>query len=107
MNTVAVMIIDTNPDKAGTATAANNLRCWLGAGATALAVPMINAIGVGWTCTFLGLVVIAFSPVLWYIMKQGPRWRRGSKEKAEHKKAGMDGKANVGGEKGETERIAA
>lgn len=70
-------------------------------------VPMIDAIGVGWACTFLGLVVIAISPVLWYIMNQGPRWRRESKEKAEHKKVEMEAKANVGGEKGSAQAVTA
>ena len=101
VNTVSVLIVDLYPGKAGTATAANNMvRCWLGAGATALVVPMINAWGIGWTGTFLGLVVLAFSPTLWYIMKNGPRWRKESKTKKEKKEAEIQALADVGGEKG-------
>jgi len=108
INTVAVLIIDINPDKAGTATAANNLfRCWLGAGVVSIIIPMIDAIGVGWTCTFLGLVIIAFSPILWYVMKNGPRWRREGREKAEQKKTEMEAEANAGGEKGSNGGIVA
>jgi len=71
---------------AATATAANNIvRCWMGAGATALVVPMINAWGVGWTGTFLGLMIIFFSPMLWYIMRNGPTWRKEAKEKRDKK----------------------
>jgi MFS family permease len=77
MNSIQVLMIDVYPGRAGAVTAANNLlRCLLGAGATALVLPMINAIGIGWTCSFFAFVVLATSPVLWYIMKQGPNWRR-------------------------------
>jgi MFS family permease len=82
VNAVAVLTIDLYPGKAGTVSAANNLmRCWLGAGSTALVVPMIDAMGVGWTCTFFGLLVLGFSPMLWYIMRQGPKWRRERQQK--------------------------
>lgn len=101
MNAIAVLVVDIYPSKAGTATAANNLlRCWLGAGATGFVVPMINAMGIGWTGTFFALVVVAFSPVLWYIMSQGPKWRRERKEKEERAKASKEAEANVGGGKG-------
>lgn len=77
MNSVAVLLVDVFPGKAGSATAANNLcRCWLGAAATSGVVPMINKIGMGWTTTFFGLLPIVFSPVLWYIMINGPKWRK-------------------------------
>ncbi|KAF5232798.1 hypothetical protein FANTH_12809 [Fusarium anthophilum] len=46
------LMLDLYPGKAGTVTASNNLlRCLLGAGAAAAVVPMINAIGTGWTLT--------------------------------------------------------
>jgi len=82
MNSIAVLMIDIYPGRAGTVTAANNLlRCWLGSGATALVVPMIDAMGIGWTCSFFGLIVALFSPILWYIMNRGPQWRRETAEK--------------------------
>jgi MFS family permease len=85
-NTFQVLLVDIYPGRAGAVTAANNLlRCWLGAGATALVIPMIDAMGIGWTCTFFSLVVIAFSPLLWYIMKHGPEWRREATEKMKRK----------------------
>lgn len=88
VNTIQVLLVDIYPGRPGAVTAANNLlRCWLGAGASALVVPMIDAMGIGWTSTFFSFVVIAFSPLLWYIMKHGPRWRR---EAAENLKRKLD-----------------
>ncbi|KAF2239490.1 putative quinidine resistance protein 2 [Viridothelium virens] len=88
VNTVSVLLVDIYPGRAGTAAAANNLvRCWLGAGVTSGVVPLINKIGIGWTTTFYGLLIIAFSPVLWYIMKNGPEWRRATKERKKQQEA--------------------
>ncbi|KAK2760950.1 hypothetical protein FQN54_002192 [Arachnomyces sp. PD_36] len=100
-NTIAVLLVDIYPGRAGAATAANNLvRCWLGAGATSGVVPLINKIGIGWTTTFFGLLVVVFSPTLWYIMKNGPKWRRAAKERKEQQEAERAEKADVGGEMG-------
>lgn len=82
------LMIDNYPDKAATATAANNLfRCLLGAGATAILGPMLNAWGAGWTYTFLSLVWVAYSPTLLLLVKYGPQWRRERAAKASAKKA--------------------
>lgn len=68
-----ILIVDINPGNAPSSTAANNLfRCLLGAGSTAVVVPMIDRMGVGWTYTFASLVWIALSPSLWLLMKYGP-----------------------------------
>lgn len=92
MNTVQVLVIDIFPGRAGSATAANNLaRCELGAAATAGVVPMIQKVGTGWTTTFFGLLVLVTSPVLWYIMHQGPKWRAATKERKEREQ--REGKA--------------
>lgn len=75
-NVTSTLIVDFYPRRAGTATAANNLvRCLLGAGATAVIIPMINGMGRGWTFTFLGLVIIAASPMLWANYVWGMEWR--------------------------------
>lgn len=101
LNTVAVLLVDIYPGRAGTASAANNLvRCWLGAGSTSGVVPMINKIGMGWTLTFFGLLNILFSPILWYIMKNGPKWRRAAKERKEQHEARRAADARIGDEKG-------
>lgn len=101
LNTVSVLLVDLYPGKDGTATAANNLvRCWLGAGATSGVQPLINKVGIGWTSTFFGLLVIVFSPILWYVMQNGPKWRRATKEKKERQEAKRAAMADVGGENG-------
>ncbi len=102
LNTVSVLLVDIYPGRTGNAIAANNLICcWLVAGATNGVVPLINEIGIGWITTFFGLLVVVFSPILWYIMKNGPQWRCATKEKKERREAKRPAKADVGGEKGQ------
>lgn len=94
-----ILMVDINPGNAASATAANNLfRCLLGAGSTAVVVPMIDKMGVGWTYTFASLVWIALSPTLWLLMRYGPGWRKEKKEKEDRKE-----KAKA--EKGGTEKM--
>ena len=82
-----ILIVDINPGNAASSTAANNLfRCLLGAGSTAVVVPMIERMGVGWAYTFASLVWMALSPTLWLLLKYGPRWRREKKEKEDRDK---------------------
>ncbi|KAM3074587.1 hypothetical protein ACMFMG_008016 [Clarireedia jacksonii] len=81
---VIVLMVDINKDSPGTATASFNLvRCLLGAASTALIVPMTDAMGLGWTYTFVGLLYIVLSPMLLAVMKWGPSWRKARAEKAE------------------------
>jgi multidrug resistance protein len=91
-----ILMIDIYPGNAAAATAANNIfRCLLGAGSTAVVVPMINRLGVGWTYTFASLTWLTFSPLLWALMWYGPRWRKvkkvkkDEKEKADAQKIGI------------------
>jgi multidrug resistance protein len=83
-NTLTVLIIDTHRSNPATASAAMNLvRCLLGAGASAVANPMIHAMGRGWAFSFVGLVEVAMMPTLWILMRWGPQWRREEKSKVE------------------------
>lgn len=83
-NTLTVLVIDTHRSNPATASAASNLvRCLLGAGASAVANPMIDGMGRGWAFTFIGLVEFAMMPTLWVVMKYGPQWRREEKSKVE------------------------
>ena len=87
-NVMGVLVVDIYRESPATATAANNLiRCSLGAGGTALVVPMINRLGRGWTYTLIGLVCIAFTPAYWVVMRRGPKWREERRLKEEKKKA--------------------
>lgn len=77
-----VLVIDLHRSRAATASAASNLvRCLLGAGASAVANPMIEALGNGWAFTLVGLVELAFLPVLLLVMKNGIQWREKRREK--------------------------
>lgn len=82
-----ILMVDLNPGRAASATAANNLfRCLLGAGATSVVGPMIGRMGVGGTYTFIAGVWLLFSPLLFYLMRVGPRWRREKVERKERKR---------------------
>ncbi|KAI8946727.1 chloramphenicol resistance protein [Xylaria longipes] len=74
---INLLIVDSYPGAPATATAANNLvRCLTGAAATAAIEPIIRGIGRGWAYTLLALLFTVPSPVLWIIVKHGPRWRK-------------------------------
>lgn len=83
-NSVNVLIVDIYPGKAGAAVAANNFtRCLVGAGATAVIVPMLNRMGAGWTYTLIAGLYVVFSPMLWLTMRRGMTWRAEVREKEE------------------------
>lgn len=76
-NCTSTLLIDFYPKQPATASAANNLtRCLLGAGATSAVLPMISALGVGWTFTILGLGLWLTSPMLWLVYFKGMEWRK-------------------------------
>ncbi|GAB1215111.1 hypothetical protein ATERTT37_004295 [Aspergillus terreus] len=80
--TLSTLIVDTHRQSAATAQAANNLvRCLFAAGAAALAAPLIDRIGIGWTGTFVAGVWAVFSPCLWLVYWRGHRWREELREK--------------------------
>lgn len=72
-----VVVVDIHRDSPATAVAANNLlRCLMGAGAAALAIPLINRIGIGWTGTFVAGLWAVFSSSLWVVFQWGYSWRK-------------------------------
>lgn len=80
-NCMSILMVDIYPGKPALATAANNMiRCWLGAVATATLAPLSDAIGIGWTNTLFAALWIVSSPLLWWLMKKGPEWRREARE---------------------------
>lgn len=84
---VLTLTVDLFPEKPATAMAASNLtRCWIGGGGTALVVPMVNAIGMGWTFTFVAALFIVLCPALMAIVKWGPGMRRKKEERLRAKK---------------------
>ncbi|KAL7948787.1 major facilitator superfamily domain-containing protein [Trichoderma barbatum] len=85
-NTSNTLLVDIHPGKAGTATAANNFtRCLVGAGASAAIVPLMDAIGVGWSFTMLGLIYAVCTFPLMLIMVKGIPWRAEKKANEERK----------------------
>ena len=83
-NVMSLLLIDFYPLSPATATAANNLvRCLMGAAGTAVIIQMLNAMGQGWCFTFLAAVVFFFSPLLWVLVKWGPKWREARRVRVE------------------------
>jgi MFS family permease len=77
ISVVNTFLVDIFPKKGASATAALNLlRCLMGAGGTAAALPVVGAIGVGWTFTMLVGVEIVSVGLVVLQMGWGPRWRR-------------------------------
>ena len=96
---ISILIVDINPGLAGTATAASNLiRCLLGAGATALILPMTEALGLGWSYTLIAGIYVLLSPMLWVVIRWGPGWRR---ERAEKEKLKLKKKDDLKTNEGE------
>jgi hypothetical protein len=78
------LIVDINVESPATAVAANNLiRCPFGAGAVAVAVPLIKRIRMGWTRTFVAGIWIGFSPMVWAVFRWGYGWRKEKRLKNE------------------------
>ncbi|KAL2008420.1 hypothetical protein VTN00DRAFT_6614 [Thermoascus crustaceus] len=77
-----ILMVDIYPGKPATATAANNLvRCEIGAAASAVIAPMVEAMGTGWSYTVLALIVVGFTPCLMVVMRYGMGWRQQEAEK--------------------------
>ncbi|PBP27303.1 hypothetical protein BUE80_DR001512 [Diplocarpon rosae] len=86
-NILSTLVVDLYPQSPSTATAANNLvRCFVGAGGTGIINIMINSMGRGWCFTFIALVCIAASPLLWVEMRWGPIWREERRVRIENEK---------------------
>lgn len=85
-NILSVLMVDIYQESPATATAANNLtRCWLGAGATAIILPMIEGIGRGWAFTVIGFICFLCAPVLMMVWQWGHNWRRQRQRREEEK----------------------
>lgn len=76
ISVVNTFLVDIFPKKGASATAALNLlRCLVGAGGTAAVLPIVNAVGVGWTFTLAaGLLFLSVGMVVVQMVK-GPGWR--------------------------------
>jgi predicted MFS family arabinose efflux permease len=74
---ITTFLVDVFPDRSASAVAALNLtRCLIGAGGTAAVVPIVDAIGIGWTFTLVTGVMVLSSALVVVQMRYGARWRR-------------------------------
>ncbi|KAE8309940.1 major facilitator superfamily domain-containing protein [Aspergillus transmontanensis] len=75
-NSLNALVVDLNAQRPATASASLNFfRSILGAGVAAAVVPMIDAIGIGWTSTVVGGVWLVVSPVICVVYRYGRAWR--------------------------------
>ncbi|KAI1086837.1 MFS general substrate transporter [Rostrohypoxylon terebratum] len=87
-NALNTLIVDTHVGSPATAVAANNLcRCLVGAGAAAVASPLIDRIGMGWTGVFVAGVWVLLSPLLWWLLVKGAGWRKAESERKDRRHA--------------------
>lgn len=95
LNALNSLVVDTHSESPATAVAANNLfRCLVSAGGTAVAVPLIDRIGIGWTSVVISGVWCAFTPLLWLVYFCGGKWRHDAKEKKEIEEREKDTQSN-------------
>lgn len=74
---VSTFMVDCFPKQGASATASLNLvRCLLAAGGTALVLPVVNGIGVGWTFTLLVGLMLASLVLVWMQMRYGSKCRQ-------------------------------
>ena len=81
-NVINTLLVDLFPNKGASATAALNLaRCLIGAGGTAMVLPVAGAIGVGWVFTIVAAVLACALGLLAVQVRYGPGWRKAREEK--------------------------
>ena len=92
-NVMGTVLVDLYPLSPATATAANNLvRCWMGAGGTAIILYMIEGMGLGWCFTLIAAIVFFTSPLLFAEMRWGMGWREERRMRlADHAEREADG----------------
>lgn len=81
------LLIDFHRDEPAAATAAVNfVRCLMSAGGSAAIIPMCHAMGPGWAFTFLAGVYVVLIGVVFWVMRDGMRWRGEMDEKKRKKR---------------------
>lgn len=63
----------------------------IGAGATAVIGPVINAIGEGWAFTLFSGIIILLAPMPIILVKKGPAWRKARVDAMKLKADAKDG----------------
>ncbi|KAH9885883.1 MFS general substrate transporter [Xylariomycetidae sp. FL2044] len=79
------LIVDVRPGKTSAAAASNNIiKFLLGAGMAAAIDPLITAVGTGKAYSIIAVVYLLLSPCLYFLVKNGVRWRKELQEKEQH-----------------------
>lgn len=81
------LLLDFHRDQPAAATAAVNFaRCLMSAGGSAAIIPMCHAMNPGWAFTFLALVYAALIGVVFWVMRDGMKWRKELEQKKKEKR---------------------
>ena len=107
MSCFQALLIDLHPGRSASAAASvgslalvltdsgqlNIVRCWLGAGGSAVTQPMLTGLNAGWTYSLLAILcaICSFPPIL-VERRWGTKWRRQREDKKGRKKAEKEGK---------------
>ncbi|KAJ7718296.1 MFS general substrate transporter [Mycena maculata] len=76
INSISTLMVDLMPTQSSAIIACNNLiRCSLGAGLVSAIEPLLDALGTGYTYLLLGGVAALMAPVVWLVVRVGPRCR--------------------------------
>ena len=100
MAVMSTLLVDLYPHSPATVSSSLNIcRCLMSAAGTAVVQFIINAWGLGWTYTFLGLLVVVCAPMLWVVQRWGPRWREERavrvERREERRKREKEGQAGI------------
>ncbi|KAE8152783.1 major facilitator superfamily domain-containing protein [Aspergillus avenaceus] len=77
INCINNLAVDLNPHRpAATIASMNTAKHLTAAGAVAAAVPLIDAIGIGWTATLVAALCGLVSLTLWVLYAKGQGWRQ-------------------------------
>ncbi|KAJ7643818.1 major facilitator superfamily domain-containing protein [Roridomyces roridus] len=88
MNSIQTLMLDLMPTQGSSITACNNItRCLLGAGLVSAIQPLIDALNPGWTYVLLGGISALMGPIIYLVMRIGPRCRARRIRMAEMAKA--------------------
>jgi predicted MFS family arabinose efflux permease len=81
ISVVNTFLVDIFPKRGASATAALNLlRCLMGAGGTAVVLPVVDKIGVGWTFTVLTGIMMGSVGLVVLQMRRGMVWRKSRRD---------------------------
>ncbi|KAJ3744627.1 MFS general substrate transporter [Lentinula detonsa] len=83
MNPTQTLILDLVPGQGSSVTACNNIvRCLLGAVAVSVIDIILNSLRPGFTYVLLNGIIIIFIPLIYLVIKLGPRFRKKRREAA-------------------------